>query len=187
MNLNETILQKLEEMEDRQKTRETEIEARQKERYEALETRMIESEARQKERHEALETRITSIDTEVKDLQKNSAEQKVHQTKLEGDLQLLDSDLKGQLGRLETKFDAFIANMREQKTDTNERWKVGGIIVSCGIAVASLGPLHSYKVWQMIRANKSITALPELVKSPVGSKRYETRGSRPTTQQHSRL
>ena len=53
-------------------------------------------------------------------------------------LEDLDSDLKGQLGRLETKFDAFIANMREQKTDTNERWKVGGIIVSCGIAVASL-------------------------------------------------
>jgi hypothetical protein len=138
MNLNETILQKLEDMEDHQKARDAEVETRQKERHEALETRMIESEARQKERHEALETRITSIDTEVKDIRKNSAEQKVHQTKLEGDLHLLDSDLKGQLGRLETKFDAFIANTREQKADTNERWKVGGIIVSCGIAVVSL-------------------------------------------------
>ena len=127
MNLNETILQKLEEME-----------ARQKERHEALETRMIESEARQKERHEALETRITNIETEVKDIRKDNAEQKVHQTKLEGDPQLLDSDLKGLLVRLETKFDAFIANAREQKADTNERWKVGGIIVSCGIAIASL-------------------------------------------------
>ena len=145
MNLNETILQKLEEMADRQKARDAEIEARQKERHEALETRMTELEARQKERHEVLETRITNIDTEVKDIRnevkdsrKDNAEMKVHQTKLEGDLQLLDSDLKGQLGRLETKFDAFIANMRDQKADTNERWKVGGIIVSCGIAVVSL-------------------------------------------------
>ncbi len=156
MNLNETILQKLENMTEHQSARDAEIEARQKERHEALETRMIESEARQKERHEVLETRmiesearqkerhevletrITSIDTEVKDIRKDSAEQKVHQTKLEGDLHLLDSELKGQLGRLETKFDAFIANMREQKTDTNEWWKVGGIIVSCGIAVVSL-------------------------------------------------
>ena len=100
--------------------------------------RDAEIEARQKERHEALETRITSIEAEVKDIRKDGAEQKVRQTKLEGDLQLLDSDLKGQLGRLETKFDAFIANMRDQKADTNERWKVGGIIVSCGIAVVSL-------------------------------------------------
>ena len=138
MNLNETILQKLEDMAEHQKARDAEIEARQRERHEALETRMIESEARQRERHEALETRITSIDTEVKDIRKDSADQKVRQTKLEGDLQLLDSDLKGQLGRLETKFDAFIANTREQKADTNERWKVGGIIVSCGIAVVSL-------------------------------------------------
>ena len=145
MNLNETILQKLEEMADHQKARDAEIEARQKERHETLETGMTESEARQKERHEALETRITNIDTEVKDIRtevkdigKDNAEMKVHQTKLEGDLHLLDSDLKGQLGRLETKFDAFIANMREQKADTSERWKVGGIIVSCGIAVVSL-------------------------------------------------
>ena len=100
--------------------------------------RDAEIKARQKERHEALETRITNIDTEVKDIRKNNAELKVHQTKLEGNFQLLDSDLKGQLGRLETKFDAFIANTREQKADTNERWKVGGIIVSCGIAVVSL-------------------------------------------------
>ena len=127
MNLNETILQKLEDMAEHQKARDAEIEAR------------------QKERHEALETRITNIDTEVKDIRneikdvrKDNAEMKVHQTKLEGDLQLLDSDLKGQLGRLETKFDAFIANTREQQADANERWKVGGIIVSCGIAVVSL-------------------------------------------------
>ena len=145
MNLNETILQKLEEMADHQKARDAEIEASQKERHETLETRMTESETRQKERHETLETRITNIDTEVKDIRtevkdigKDNAEMKVHQTKLEGDLHLLDSNLKGQLGRLETKFDAFIANMREQKADTSERWKVGGIIVSCGIAVVSL-------------------------------------------------
>ena len=134
MNLNETILQKLEEMEEHQKARDVEIEVRQKERHEVLETRIIESEVRQKERHEVLETRMTSIETEIKDIRKDSAEQKVRQTKLEGDLQLLDSDLKGQLGRLETKFDAFIANMREQKADTNERWKVGSIILFLAVS-----------------------------------------------------
>ena len=110
MNLNETILQKLEDMAEHQKTRDAEIEARQKERHEALETRMTN-----------IDTEVKDIRTEVKDIRKDNAELKVHQTKLEGNLQLLDSDLKGQLGRLETKFDAFIANTREQKADTNER------------------------------------------------------------------
>ena len=69
MNSNETILQKLEDMAEHQKARDAEIEAR------------------QKERHEALEARITNIDTEVKDIRKDNADMKVHQTKLEGDLQ----------------------------------------------------------------------------------------------------
>lgn len=46
--------------------------------------------------------------------------------------------MDGKLETLETKLDSLIENMRERKFDTNERWKVGGIIVSCSVAIVSL-------------------------------------------------
>ena len=80
--------------------------------------------------------------------------------KLAGDLQRLEAKIDGGFGtsggqtnsrfttgRIQTnsKFttagiqnDSVVANISERKTDTNERWKIGGIIASTAIAVLAL-------------------------------------------------
>ena len=40
--------------------------------------------------------------------------------------------------RVESKIDGVVANISERKADTNERWKIGGIIVSTTIAILAL-------------------------------------------------
>ena len=123
MDRDDLILQKLEEMEARQKERDSVLEGR----LTNLETAVRENRAELKE-----------VRTELMDVVKDSMEQKVHQTKLEGDVHSLDFKLTGKLETLEMKLDDFMANAKEQKVDKNERWKVGGIIVSCCIAIVSL-------------------------------------------------
>ena len=56
----------------------------------------------------------------------------------EGDLHAVDLRLAGKLDKQEVKFDAFVENAQNQRSETKERLKVGGIIASCCIAVASL-------------------------------------------------
>lgn len=58
--------------------------------------------------------------------------------KLAGDLQRLESKIDGGLDRLEAKIDGVITNIGERKADTNERWKISGIIVSTVIAILAL-------------------------------------------------
>ena len=65
--------------------------------------------------------------TEFKKVRDDGAEMKVHQVRLEG-----------KLDTLEAKFDGHIADMRERKGDTNERWKIAGIIASGCLAIVSL-------------------------------------------------
>ena len=152
MNRDELILKKLEEMEAQQAERDAALKAQQEERDAALK-------AQQEERDAALEIRLAHIETEVRDVRsevkdvrsevkdvrsevkdvlKDSADHRVNQTRLEGELHTLDSKLTGKLESLEIKIDSFIANTQEQKTDKNERWKIGGIIISCCVAVASI-------------------------------------------------
>ena len=156
MNRDELILKKLEEMEAQQAERDAALKAQQDERDAALKAQQDERDAalkaQQDERDAALEIRLTNIETKVRDVQsevrdvrsqvkdvlKDSADQRVNQTRLEGELHTLDSKLIGKLESLEIKIDSFIANTQEQKTDKNERWKIGGIIVSCCVAVASI-------------------------------------------------
>ena len=54
------------------------------------------------------------------------------------DLQRVESEVKIDLQRVEAKIDGVIINIGERKTDTNERWKIGGIIVSTAIAILAL-------------------------------------------------
>ena len=70
---------------------------------------------------------IKDIRSELKEIREDATEMKVNQAKHAGKLETLD-----------TKLDAFIDNARERKADISERWKVGGIIISCGVAVVSL-------------------------------------------------
>ena len=65
------------------------------------------------------------------DLQRVESEVKI-------DLQRLESKIDGGLDRLESKIDGVVANIGERKADTNERWKIGGIIVSTAIAILAL-------------------------------------------------
>jgi len=68
----------------------------------------------------------------------DASEMKVNQAKQAGDLHTLEAKMDGKLQTLDSKLDGLIENMRDRKLETNERWKIGGIIVSCGVAVLSL-------------------------------------------------
>ena len=80
----------------------------------------------------------TEAASEFKKVRADNSEMKVNQVKLEGDFRALESKLGGKLDTLATKFEAYITDMRERKTDTNERWKIAGIITSGCLALVSL-------------------------------------------------
>ena len=105
---------------------------------------------------ETMDTNIKDVRSEMKDVRSEMndgmdkiasklevvnadfAEMKVNQAKQAGDLHTLEAKIDGKLETLETKLDGLIENTRERKSDINERWKIGGIIVSCAVAVVSL-------------------------------------------------
>ena len=60
------------------------------------------------------------------------------ESKFTTDLQRVESEVKTDLQRVESKIDGVITNIGERKADTNERWKIGGIIVSTTIAILAL-------------------------------------------------
>ena len=85
---------------------------------------------------ERIESKFTTdlqrVESEVKiDLQRVESEVKT-------DLQRVESEVKTDLRRVESKIDGVITNIGERKADTNERWKIGGIIVSTAIAILAL-------------------------------------------------
>ena len=80
----------------------------------------------------------TEAASEFKKVRADNSEMKVNQVKLEGDFRALESKLGGKLDTLATKFEAYITDMRERKTDTSERWKIAGIITSGCLALVSL-------------------------------------------------
>ena len=57
--------------------------------------------------------------------------------KLAGDLQRLESKLTADSQRLESKIDSVVSNINERKADTNERWEIGGIIISIFLAISA--------------------------------------------------
>ena len=57
------------------------------------------------------------------------------EAKIDGGLERVESKLTADSQRLESKIDSVVANISERKTDTNERWKIGGIIASAVLAV----------------------------------------------------
>ena len=60
------------------------------------------------------------------------------ESKLTTDLQRVEAEVKTDLRRVEAKIDGVITNIGERKADTNERWKIGGIIVFTAIAILAL-------------------------------------------------
>ena len=60
------------------------------------------------------------------------------ESKLTTDLQRVEAEVKTDLRRVEAKIDGVVTNIGERKADTNERWKIGGIIVSTTIAILAL-------------------------------------------------
>ena len=76
--------------------------------------------------------------SEFKKVRDDNSEMKVNQVKLEGALGALESKMGGKLDTLAAKFEAYLADVRERKTDTNERWKIAGIIASGCLALVSL-------------------------------------------------
>ena len=60
------------------------------------------------------------------------------ESKLTADLQRVESEVKTDLRRVEAKIDGVITNIGERKADTNEQWKIGGIIVSSILAILAL-------------------------------------------------
>ena len=165
MDMNQQILQKLLEMEEAQKERDAEQQKRdaeqqkrdaaqkerdaeelqrdaaQKERdaeQQKRDAEQLQRDAAQKEHDAALNARLTHLESEVAEIRKEQVVHSVNYAKLEGQIVTSETKLAGNLASLEMKLNTFISNMRDQKADSGERWKVGGIIASCGIAIASL-------------------------------------------------
>ena len=74
-----------------------------------------------------LAAEIKEVRSEVKEVRSDGSEMKVNQAKM-----------GGKLDTLEAKFDGHVADVRERKGDTNERWKIAGIIASGCLAIVSL-------------------------------------------------
>ena len=107
------------------------------------------------DRDELILQKLSELSEDVKDLRKNVGglqkditDVKLQQAddrrrsetadvKLAGDLRRIESELKGDLQRVESKIDSVVTNISERKADTNERWKIGGIIVSIFLAVSA--------------------------------------------------
>ena len=105
------------------------------------------------DRGELILQKLSELAEDVKDLRKNVGglqkditDVKLQQAddrrrsetadvKLAGDLQRLESKIDGGLDRVESKIDGVVTSISERKADTNERWKIGGIIVSTSIAI----------------------------------------------------
>ena len=64
---------------------------------------------------------------ELKEVREDQVQIKVNQAHHEGNLKVLAA-----------KFDDYIADARERKADTNERWKIGGIIAAGCLAILSI-------------------------------------------------
>ena len=64
---------------------------------------------------------------ELKEVREDWAQIRVSQVRYEGNLKVLAA-----------KFDDYIADARERKADTNDRWKIGGIIASGCLAILSI-------------------------------------------------
>ena len=108
------------------------------------------------DRDELILQKLSELAEDVKDLRKNVGglqkditDVKLQQAddrlrsetadiKLAGDLQRVEAKLTADSQRLEAKIDSLVANIGERKTDTNERWKIGGIIASTSIAILAL-------------------------------------------------
>jgi phage shock protein A len=119
------------------------------------------------DRDELILQKLSELAEDVKDLRKNVGglqkditDVKLQQAddrrrsetadvKLAGDLQRLESKIDAGLDRVESKLtadsqrveskiDSVVTKISERKTDTNERWKIGGIIVSTAIAILAL-------------------------------------------------
>ena len=66
---------------------------------------------------------------------KLAAELQRVEAKVDSGLERVEAKLTAELQRVEAKVDGVVTNIGERKEDTNERWKVGGIIVSSAIAI----------------------------------------------------
>ena len=105
---------------------------------ESMETNIKDVRSEMKDARSEMNNRIDKIESKLEVVNSDVAEMKVNQAKHTGDLHTLEVKIDGKLETLETKLDGLIENTRERNLDTNERWKIGGIIVSCGVAVVSL-------------------------------------------------
>ena len=108
------------------------------------------------DRDELILQKLSELAEDVKDLRKNVGglqkditDVKLQQAddrrrsetadvKLAASLERIESELKTELRRVEAKIDGVVTNIGERKTDTNERWKIGGIIVSSVLAILAL-------------------------------------------------
>ena len=108
------------------------------------------------DRDELILQKLSELAEDVKDLrrnigglQKDITDVKLQQAddrrrsetadvKLAASLERIESKLTADLQRVESKIDGVVTNISERKTDTNERWKIGGIIASTAIAILAL-------------------------------------------------
>ena len=118
MQANDQILQKLEEIEKHFTNLESDVNA--------LDAAQKARDELQKLYNDAQEQRLTRIEADLKEtrtemieIRKEGADQRVSQV------------------RVEAKLDGLISHIQDQKTDKSERWKITGIMASILIGVAA--------------------------------------------------
>ena len=107
------------------------------------------------DRDELILQKLSELSTDLKQVRKDVTDIKLQQSedrrqsetailKLDGDLQRVKSKLTGDLQRVESKIDGVVTDISERKADTNERWEIGGIIISIFLAISVFTKVSSF-------------------------------------------
>ena len=96
------------------------------------------------DRDELILQKLSELAEDVKDLRKNvgGLQKDITDVKLQQADDRRRSEtailkLDGDLQRVESKIDGGFTNINEHKANTNERWEIGGIIISIFLAVSA--------------------------------------------------
>lgn len=89
------------------------------------------------DRDELILQKLSELSTDLKQVQKDVTDIKLQQSEDRRQSENAILKLEGDLQRVESKIDGGVTNINERKADTNERWEIGGIIISIFLAISA--------------------------------------------------
>ena len=88
------------------------------------------------DRDELILQKLSELSADLKQVQKDVTGIKLQHSEDRGQSEAAILKLDGDLQRVESKIDGIVINVREHKGVTNERWEIGGIIISIFLAIS---------------------------------------------------